>query len=106
MSSKQGPHAMGMRTSANGHGGRNHGDSFHAWGNEAEDMSSKQAAQKRRASERAQRMRRNEQTSLHSFAGAAVASAPHAMGMRTSANGHGGRNSHARRHAVGTRSWT
>jgi hypothetical protein len=42
MSSKQGPHAMGMRTSANGHGGRNHGDSFHAWGNEAEDMSSKQ----------------------------------------------------------------
>jgi len=55
-------------------------------------MSSKQTAQQRSASARVQRMRRSGLTSLHSFAGAGVASVPHVVGMRTAANDHGGRN--------------
>ncbi len=49
-------------------------------------MSSKQMAQQRRASERAQRMRHNEPAPLCSFAGTAVTPVPHAVRMCTSAN--------------------
>jgi len=42
MSSKQGPHAVGMRTPANDHGGRNRDREFMVNGDEAEVMSSKQ----------------------------------------------------------------
>jgi hypothetical protein len=49
-------------------------------------MSSKQAARKRGASERAQVERCNEPAPLCSFTGTAVTPVPHAVGMRTPAN--------------------
>jgi hypothetical protein len=94
MSSKQGPHAVGMRTAANDQGGRNLAGAGVTTGTEAEVMSSKQAAQEHGPSARVQRMRRTEPTPLRSFAGAGVASAPHAVGMRTAANDQGGGTDH------------
>jgi len=48
-------------------------------------MSREQAAPKRRATERAQRRRRNAPVSLCCFAGTAAPPAPHEMGMRPTA---------------------
>jgi hypothetical protein len=54
-------------------------------------MSSKQAARKRSASERAPMERRNEPAPLCSFAGTSVTPVPHAVGMCTPANAVGRR---------------
>jgi hypothetical protein len=60
MSSKQGPHAVGMCTPANAVGSRHHGTQTTQGQDGGDGMSSKQAARNRSASERAPVKRRND----------------------------------------------